>query len=370
VSEVLVLAAAGPGVFNGIGDFSWELTRAMGATHPATLVVRGEAVAPEAAAPADARMATLRSWAELGDAAWMARGRAAEGVFVQFFPQAFVARDFPALLSWLRMRRSADRPVVVTLHEYWPHKSRSPRRELMRWRSRRAVRDLAAASTSVVVSQPYSAREVTLSGLVPASLLRVIPIGSAVPRVDPPAPPADPPVLASFGQPAMVDPRTVASLVEWTASAPERPRLWWFSRSEDELRQWWRRHLGDVPAAVTFFGGLPAREISARLRQATVGLALYADGASTRRSSLSALLEHELPIVGIDGRYTDDRMRQSGAMRLVPLEQPEALTSALATILRDSARRAEMAAAAARFFEATLSWPRIADAYLALDGAR
>jgi len=363
--EAIVLAPAGPGAFDGIGDFSWALTRALGASQPSTLVVRGEPTLPAATfeAPGAPAIARMTSWSALSSAPWPARGRDAAGVFVQYYPQAYVAPDLPPLMHWLAAHKQAGGAVVVTLHEYWPHASWSPPRELLRWRSRRALRDLVDVSTAMVVSQPFSAREVIDSTLVPAGHLHVIPIGSAVPKTGPRTPAATRPVLAMFGQPAMVDSRTVAALLQWIEQAPVSPRLWWFSRSEDELRQWWQREIGRTSPAVTFFGGLSAEQLSARLREATLGLALYADGASTRRSSLAALLEHGLPIAGIDGRYTDDRLRASGALWLVTIADPGALVTAVATLLQDSGRQAEMSAAAERFFASTLSWPRLADAY-------
>src|SRR5438876_2975958 len=116
MGERLVLAAAGPGENNGIGDYAWRLTQAFGSDGPATLIVRRRASALETSG--DAAIEHVASWRDLTTPQWMARGRRAQGVFVQYFPQAFVGRDFRALMMWLEARRQARGPVVATLHEY------------------------------------------------------------------------------------------------------------------------------------------------------------------------------------------------------------------------------------------------------------
>jgi glycosyltransferase involved in cell wall biosynthesis len=382
VTDILVLAAAGPGERDGIGDYSWHLAQALAARdrHCRATLVIGRASGSDrtaSAAPAvsngDGRtgIERLASWHELRSPEWHARGEQADGVLLQYFPQAFVARDFPALAGWLGARRRRGRPIVVTLHEYWPHASLSPRREVMRWRSRRALRQLVDVGTAFVVSQPFSVGELTGSGIVPPRALHVIPVGSAIPRVetaDRVIPARQ--VLAIFGQPAMVDARAVRAIAGWLGRASNPPHVSWFSRSEVELRSWWSKHIGPQSPLVTFHGGLPARELSQCFETATLGLALYSDGASTRRSSLAALVEHRLPIAGLDGRYTDDRIRASGAFDLVPQHAPDALPGTIAALLADGARQARMSAAAEQLFARDLSWPGIASAYDALEAGR
>jgi glycosyltransferase involved in cell wall biosynthesis len=383
VSEVLVLAAAGPGEHDGIGDYAWHLTRAFNASEPAALVIGRPTRANSAAGQPDGlagepRLERLESWEALRSQAWRARGDQASLVLVQFFPQAFVAPDFAALADWLGARRRQGTPVIATLHEYWPHASWSPTRELMRRRSRRAVRALADLTTAMVVSQPFSVGELAASGLVPRAHLHVIPVGSAIPRieietvatvarVESSIPAA---ALGMFGQPAMIDARAVRAIARWLTQAPGRPRWHWFSRSESELRRWWDTQIGFGADLVTFHGGLPADEISRRLCDVSIGLALYLDGASTRRSSLAALIEHRLPIAGLDGRYTDDRLRASGAFALVPPHAAESLPDTIDGLLRDEPRRAAMSAAAQQLYARDLAWPKIAASYRALHAER
>jgi glycosyltransferase involved in cell wall biosynthesis len=168
----------------------------------------------------------------------------------------------------------------------------------------------------------------------------------------------------------MMNWRAVNALARWLRQAAAPPRFWWFSRSEDELRRWWRRRASEPADLVEFHARLPAAELSRRLQQVTIGLALYVDGASTRRSTLAALLEHRLPVVGLDDRYTDDRLRGSGALALVQPDRVPEVPRAIERLLPDASRRREMSDAAAQLFDRDLAWPRIAAAYQALEAAR
>jgi glycosyltransferase involved in cell wall biosynthesis len=371
VGDVIVLAAAGPGETNGVGDYAWRLTQAFRHDRPASLVVGRPPAGETARVDAEpGGIERLASWRELDAPAWRGRGASADAIHLQYFPQGFVAPDFPALARWLADVRRAGTPVVTALHEYWPHRSWSPVREAMRWRSRRVLREVAALSSALVASQPYSAGELAASGIVPPSKLHVIPISSNIPRVhaaSDAAAVAHGPSLAIFGQPAMMIPAAVRAIAAWLAGLPAPPELRWFSRSASEQRAWWQAHVGAPPSFVAFHGGLPAADLSRHLQQATLGLALYDDGASTRRSSLAAMLEHELPIVGFDGRNTDERIRSSGAFALVAPDRPDLLPSTIAAVLGDRAKQAAMRAAAKRLFDRDLAWPNIAGAFRALE---
>ena len=374
MSEWLVVSAAAPGQCDGIGDYSWQLTRALGGvptsgTGAATLIVRrgldGASTAGIEPAPESrARIEHVASWMDLGTAEWASRSRNADGVLVQYFPQAFARQDLPALIAWLNIRRREQRSVVVTVHEYWPPFSLSPKRIVTRLLYRRALRHLAAQSSVLVVSQPYAASELVAAGIAPAAAFHVIPVGSGVPRVAEPVA-TEEPTLVMFGQPAALHAGAVGAVAHWLASAPRRPRFWWFSRSEAEMRAWWRARV-DAPAdVVTMHAGLPAAAVSRRLLEGTVALAPYVDGASTRRSSLAALIEHGLPLVALDGRYTDDLLRRSGAFVFVTLSHAAGIAAAAASLLADRERRSAMASAALHLFAERLAWPRIAEAYLA-----
>jgi glycosyltransferase involved in cell wall biosynthesis len=91
---------------------------------------------------------------------------------------------------------------------------------------------------------------------------------------------------------------------------------------------------------------------------------VYDDGVSTRRTTMTALLAHGLPIVGLDGRYTDSRLRDSGAFLLSPLVDAPALIANLQRVMTNPALRSSLAAAAVRLHASDFTWPRIAERYL------
>jgi glycosyltransferase involved in cell wall biosynthesis len=108
--------------------------------------------------------------------------------------------------------------------------------------------------------------------------------------------------------------------------------------------------------------------VSALIAQGTIGLGVYDDGVSTRRTTLTALLAHGLPIVGLEGRYTDARLRDSGAFLLSPIRDSPAFIANLQRVMSDPTLQSSLASAAARLHDAELSWPRVAQHYL--DAAR
>lgn len=345
-----VVSPVGPGRFDGIGDFSDALNHAINLIEPCRLVIGDP-------------------WSVL-DARASALDRC-RGLFVQYSPPAFVGRDWSPLRRLLAAARERKLPVVTTVHEYWPPASLSPRRMFHRARCRRALRQLMSLSDIVVVTTPYAAGELASSGLPRAEGFTIIPIGTGIPPLVPSDPSSEPATLVMFGQPAAMSAPVLRRLAEWQA-APDAPRMRWIARDADEIRRCWRqaggREHADGIGGLDIRGGLPAPDVSHLLAHAAAALAPYDDGASTRRSSLAALAAHGLPVVATDGRYTDRRVRESGALLLSPLGDGDAFVANVARILADPALRASMGAAMRRFYDAELSWPRLAAQYVAAAG--
>jgi len=337
----IVLSPFGGGVNDGIGDFADRLTSALGAIHPTQLVVR------------------RASWREL-DAIDPAR---TGGVIVQCYPPAFLRGDFRHLLRWLARVRASGAHVVVTLHEFWPPLNGSFRRAAAQWVFKRVVRALVRASTMAVVTQPLG--RVKLADAVRTDRVTVIPIGAAVLPGAESVAKADGIQLVMFGQPAALQGDTLRAVAAWLARTPGAS-LEWCARSADEMRSAWTE-AWQLPAdRVRFSGGLPAAELSRRLRAGHIALAPNASGTSTRRSSVSALLAQGLPIVAIDGEETSDALRESGAFMWAADGEPAAFVAALDALAADPARQAALSARASAYFDEHLSWPRLAGAYAAL----
>lgn len=334
-----IISPSAPGIHDGIGDFAGALCDALQPFHDTSLVVRRE------------------SWHEL-DAIDVAETGAA---IVQYLPQAFMHGDLRALLRWLGRVRAAGAPVVLMVHEYWPPQDGTLRRSAVRFLFRRVLGACLRRSSAIATSQEFSAGELHAFSHRPVS---AIPVGSNIPRRGPRAPEAGCRVVV-FGQPAALHAPTMAAIGDWLRSSREDVSLTWLGRSSTEMqassRQWaWPM------ARVRLAGGLPAAEVSAVLSASTIALAPYENGASTRRTTFAACLQHELPVVAVDGLYTSDWLRQSHACVWTPEGSPSAFVAALAALADDPVRQRDLSARAGTLFTERLAWPCIGAAYAQL----
>jgi glycosyltransferase involved in cell wall biosynthesis len=104
-----------------------------------------------------------------------------------------------------------------------------------------------------------------------------------------------------------------------------------------------RRHIEQqqLAANVIWTGYRPDPEVSAALRACDVGVLLYPEGASTRNTTLQAMLEHGLPVVTTDGPATGEELRTRPGLRLVPAGKysVEDLADAIIEARREAGRR-------------------------------
>ena len=369
MNDWITLSPSRPGCFDGIGDNAWNLARSLsphGRVHQvARPVVTSRRAAPRRFHAADdpaGDVEVIHSWGELDGSRW--RARAVDGVVLHYYPPAFLRPDLPALLRWLKMIRRAGLPVVLTIHEIGPAQDGRVRRAVIRTLYRRMLQALLSRTSQVIVTTGWARRELASARLTDHLDVRIVPIGSNIPRVPAVAPPVEG-TLVMFGQPGHMCRDAIVALGRWLATHGQMVRLTWLGRSTEELRAAWCGHYGLPAHRVTFDGGLPNAEISARLSAASIGLAPYDQGLSTRRSSLAALVQHALPIVGLDGPGTDDVLRQSGAFMLSAMTDPDAFVRNVVAALTDEGRRRALSAAAESLFTTTLSWPTIGEAYRA-----
>jgi glycosyltransferase involved in cell wall biosynthesis len=135
------------------------------------------------------------------------------------------------------------------------------------------------------------------------------------------------------------------------------------------------RNLG-VQGDLVWTGYLSPREVSAALLCADLAVLPYADGASFRRGSLMAVLEHGLPFITTtpssvqaqsDSSFRGEWPQLVDGVNalLVPPGEPHALAAAIARLAEDTAERDRLRAASyelARYF----AWDRIALRHLRL----
>lgn len=130
----------------------------------------------------------------------------------------------------------------------------------------------------------------------------------------------------------------------------------------------------DVPEGMRVLtpGSLEASELAGWLAAGDLFVAPFSDGVSTRRTTVMAALQHELPVVTTRGHSTDALLREAeGALELVDAGAPAVFAQAVERLARDQAARQALGAAGRRFFEKHFDWPVIAATFVdSLIGAR
>ena len=107
-------------------------------------------------------------------------------------------------------------------------------------------------------------------------------------------------------------------------------------------------------------GRLPDDELASWLSAADIFLAPFVDGVSTRRTSVMAALQHQVPVVGTMGRLTDTALRQAtDALRLVPVGRPDLFAEAVVALARSPADAQRLGHAGRALYESRFDWPVI-----------
>lgn len=115
-------------------------------------------------------------------------------------------------------------------------------------------------------------------------------------------------------------------------------------------------------------GNLPADELARWLAAADVYLAPFVDGASTRRTTLMAAMQHGLPIVATDGPLTDSVLREAGALRLVPMQLLDQFPREVRMLVESPDARRFQGARARDQYVQCFDWPVTTSRLLSLLG--
>jgi glycosyltransferase involved in cell wall biosynthesis len=114
--------------------------------------------------------------------------------------------------------------------------------------------------------------------------------------------------------------------------------------------------MGKIPLIAD--GPLSSEEVSWRLQAMDVYLAPFHDGITTRRTSMTAALLHELPVVTTDGPLTDDILRQENgnSLLLADVTDSDAFCSHVVALIENENQREVLAAAAKVLYERVFEW--------------
>lgn len=114
-------------------------------------------------------------------------------------------------------------------------------------------------------------------------------------------------------------------------------------------------------------GYLPGETLSLLLAASELFLAPYADGVSTRRTTVMSALQHAVPVLGTEGHLTDRVIREAhGALRLVPISDRDGFATAATELAGDAGARRALGEAGRRLYERSFDWPVVVDALLAV----
>lgn len=105
-------------------------------------------------------------------------------------------------------------------------------------------------------------------------------------------------------------------------------------------------------------GALPAEDVSLHLRASDLLLMTFADGVSTRRTTLMAGLAHGLPVIGLHGISTDEvLLMHPEALMLTPVGDCGAFVQAVLDITANPERLEVAGRAARQLYANQFDWP-------------
>lgn len=117
-------------------------------------------------------------------------------------------------------------------------------------------------------------------------------------------------------------------------------------------------------------GPFPPDEVSRRLAAIDVFLTPYQDGASTRRTTMMAGLQHGLATVGTRGELTDRMLEEQHdrTLLLADVGSEDDFVNAVLSLLDDDDRRHKMGQAASHWYQQEFAWPIVAEKLLKVIG--
>jgi glycosyltransferase involved in cell wall biosynthesis len=286
--------------------------------------------------------------------------RGADVLLLQYNPFSWGRRGFaPGVPAWMARRRSSgDRPFVATMiHEPFVAPEDMRTTVMAGWQ-RAQLALVKALSDRVLAPSADAARRAR--GWGPS--IAVVPVGSNLPDRRTARPAARDRLGVDDGDVVLVTfersaagrlHAQVAAAVEATREATAVHLL--------VLGAGAQAPRGVHPSVnVRVAGPLRDDEVAFHLAAGDVFLADYADGLSTRRTTLVAALQHGLPVVGTTVGRTDDCLLGCDGIVVVPAEDVRGYGVAVRSLAASGEERSRRSAAARRLFDERFDWPVVA----------
>lgn len=367
-AAVHLLTGEYPPQFGGVSDYSHGVARGLAArgipVHVWCPPADGDdagSVLPGVTVHRIAGTWSRADFARLDDA--MDRTPAPRRLIVQWVPHAFGHRSLNVpFCAWVRRRAGAGDTVDVMVHEACFAFGEGG------WKQ-----DAAAVVHRLMVSLLMSrARHVWVSIPAWADVLRPftfgrslgfdwLPVPSNVTRVDDDAAVAsvracvaseNAVVVGHFGTYESHVRRTIDALTHGLLARDPRVVVLLMGRDSDRVARALVDADPSLAGRVSGTGRLDASALSTTLQACDLVVQPYPDGASSRRGTLMAALSHGVPVVTTDGRLSEPIWRESGAVRLVPAGDPDALLEAVAALCGDASDRTRLAREGRALYEA------------------
>jgi len=369
--RVLFVSGEYPVMQGGVGDYTQQLGRALGALGADVHVLTSmEAGADYLRAPVHPYEPTVcpeieeRGWGLWGDVTRATQQIRPDVVHIQYQSAAYGLHPAVNLLP-RRLRALPSRPAIVTTFHDLRYPYLFPKAGPLRWRS---VLELVRSSDAAVITNPADWRQLAATDLAP----RLVPIviGSNI-RMEPPADydraarraywgaGPDDWLLGYFGfLNAGKGGETLVRAVDQLVHDGRPAHLLMVGGkigSSDPTNQAYLAHIEGLieelglSDRVQWTGFTGNAEVSANLLAADCAVLPYREGATLRHGSLMAALAHGLPIVSTE---TPPELRDVGGIFpaivdgsnavLVPPEDPARLADAVTRVMTDSALRARL----------------------------
>lgn len=360
----------------GVSDYSHAVARALADAGDKVHVWCPEITGPSLETPGVEVHRIRGGWSdgdyEAIDTAMNAVG-GGRRLLVQWVPHAYGRRSLNvAFCRWVRRRAEAGDEIDLMVHEPG-----------LGFREGSLKHDLAAAVHRLMLALLLSrARRVWTSTpswearLKPWSFGRRdleyswLPIPSNIPVVDDPVRVQAIRATASDGgstvvvghfstyPPAIRDALAAVLPVLLRERADLHVRL--LGRGSDDAAAALRAHLRTDRVSAS--GAVDAAALSGHLQACDVMLQPYPEGATLRRSALTAALAHGLPVVTTTGLHSEPFWTETAAVLTVPAEDREALAAAVLELAGAPERRRQLGAAARAAYGSRLSLAHVIDA--------
>ena len=349
----------------GVSDYTLSVARGLAATGASVHVWCPTASGPAPHVPGVIVHATAGTWGR-EDLKRVDRELdatpAPRQLLVQWVPHAYGQRSMNVgFCRWVRRRGRKGDIVELMAHEV-----------SLGFREGSWKQDIAAAVHRLMVSLLLSAsRRVWVS--IPAWVDRMrpytfgrhiefcwLPVPSNVPVADDPGAvraararyaPADGTLVGHFGTFATSARRELEPVLTRVASGSASTSFVLMGRESDAFRQELVARHPELATQLHATGALPPDALSAVLQACDLVAQPYVDGASSRRGTLMAALAHGVPVVTTDGRLSEPVWRDSGAVRLAPAGDPEAMAREVLSLCSDAHERARLASAGRALYE-------------------